>query len=272
MKKYFFYIFIIPLLFISCDDSSSISNFNIFPVSKDIQLGTQLDTEIKKDIQQYPLYTKNSTIDAYLEQILAQVLNSPEIKYKSQFNYNIQIINRDDVINAFATPGGYLYVYTGLLKFAESKAEIASIIAHEVAHAERRHATTRMTKQYGIEMLLTMLLGDNPSQLESMAANLFTSLGLLKNSRDDEYDADEYAFKYLLSTPYYAGAMTDFFTRIDTDGTAKASELEVLLSTHPLGEDRVNAVKKMVTDNNLSAKSEANMFYNDYVQNVKNKL
>jgi beta-barrel assembly-enhancing protease len=271
MKRYFIYLFLIPLFFVSCDDTSSLTNFNIFPVSDDIKLGQQLDSTIKKDTQEYPLYS-NPAVDAYLEAILAQILNSPENKYKSQFNYNIQIINRDDVINAFATPGGYLYVYTGLLKFAESKAEVAAIIAHEVAHAERRHATSRMTKQYGIEMLLSIILGNNPSELEQIAANLFTSLGLLKNSRDDEYEADEYSFKYLLSTPYYAGAMTDFFTRIDKDRASNPSQFDVLLSTHPLDADRIAAVNKMIADKNLSPKSEANMFYNDYVQNVKNKL
>lgn len=258
------------MFFISCDDTS-ISNINIFPISDDIKLGQQLDAEIKKDTKEYPIYT-NTAINNYLNGILAQVLQSPKIEHKDVFNYNIQIIKRDDIINAFATPGGYVYVYTGLLKFVESKAELAAIIAHEVAHAERRHATTRMTKQYGIEVLLNLILGDNPSQLEQMAGNLFTSLGLLKNSRDDEYEADEYAFKYLLTSPYYAGAMTDFFTRIDKDKTDKPSQFEVLLSTHPLGSDRVNAVNKMIQENNLSAKSEANMFYNDYVQNVKNKL
>lgn len=270
MKRFYFIILFLPLFIMSCGEDG-LGSLNIFPISDDMKLGQQLDAEIKKNPAEYPIYN-NSSVQNYLTQILNEVISSPEIKYRSSFNYNLTIIKQDSVINAFATPGGYVYVYTGLLKFAESKAEIAAIIAHEVAHCERRHATTRMTKMYGVSILLDLVLGKNPSQLEQIAANLFTNLGVLKNSRDDEYEADKYAFKYLLSTLYYPGAMTDFFTRIESQGGSSQNSLTVLLSTHPLGEDRVNAVNELIKQNSLPAKSELNMFYNDYVQQVKNKL
>ncbi len=270
MKKLYYVIMFLPLLIMSCGEDG-ISNFNVFPISDDIKLGQQLDAEIKKSPAEYPIYN-NSSIQSYLNNILAEIIASPEIKYKNEFNYNLTIIRNDSVINAFATPGGYIYVYTGLLRFVDSKAELASIIAHEVAHAERRHATTRMTKLYGVNILLGLVLGNNPSQLEQIAANLFTNLGVLKNSRDDEYEADEYAFKYLRTTPYYPGAMMEFFGRIESLGGSSQNSLTVLLSTHPLGEDRVNAVKELIKKYNPAAPSEANMFVSEYAQQVKNKL
>jgi predicted Zn-dependent protease len=253
----------------ACDDTdSSIGGINIFPISKDKELGSQLDVEMKKDTKEYPILV-DSRLNSYLNGILSEILASPNIEHKNDFQYSIQIVKRDDVINAFATPGGYVYVYTGLLKFVDSKAELAAIMAHEVAHCERRHATSRMTTQYGISVVLGLLLGDNPSQLEQMASNLFTSLGLLKNSRDDEYEADKYAFRYLQSTKYYPGAMTYFFDRINTNKDSKPSVFETLLATHPLSTDRINAVKKLLKDASSPSASEDNLFSNEYKNNFK---
>ena len=265
MKRFLNYIYIIiisQLILVSCEDGG-IGNFNIFPVSDDIKLGTQVDTEIKKDTKEYPLYS-DSYVQNYLNSIMNQILASPEIKHKNDFTYTIQVIKRDDVINAFATPGGYVYVYTGLMKFVGNKAELASVIAHEIAHCERRHATNRMTKQYGLSVLSSIILGDNPSQLAQITANLFSTAGLLVNSREDEYEADEYAFKYLRSTPYYAGAMTYFFNRISAGKEQNPSTFEKLLSTHPMPADRIKAVEDMVRDNNIPAATEASIMENDY--------
>ncbi len=253
----------------SCGDNG-INSFNIFPVSDDVKLGQQVDAEIKKDTKEYPILI-NSNAQSYLNAIVNEILTSPAIIYKNTFSYQIQIIKRDDVINAFATPGGYVYVYTGLLKFVENKAELASVLAHEIAHCERRHATNRMTKQYGISILAGIVLGDNPSQLAQITANMFSSVGLLANSREDEYQADEYAFKYLKSTGYYPGAMTYFFTRINQNKEANPSFFETLLSTHPMPADRVKAVEDMITANKIPAPTEATIMANDY-QAFKSKL
>ena len=253
---------LLPMLIISCGDNG-ISSINIFPVSDDEKLGQQVDAEIKKDTKEYPILN-NSYTQSYLNAIMNEILASPEIKYKNSFGYQIQIVKRDDIVNAFATPGGYVYVYTGLLKFVENKAELASVVAHEIAHCERRHATNRMTKEYGIQLLADLVLGNNPSQLAEITKNMFSSLGLLANSREDEYEADKYAFKYLRSTGYYAGAMTYFFNRINQNKDANPSFFETLLSTHPMPADRIMAVVDMVKSNNIPAPTEATIMTSDY--------
>ena len=166
-------------------------------------------------------------------------------------------------VNAFATPGGYIYIYTGLLKFIDNEATLAAFIAHEIAHAERRHATKRMTKQYGVSLMLDIVLGTNPDKMTEIGTNLLTGLGLLWNSREDEYEADEYSFKYLQTSKYYAGASKLFFEKI---GNASQSSLEELLSTHPMDQKRIDAINKLVNDNKIPALSESNLFANKYSQ------
>ena len=244
-----------------CDDASGPSGFNLFSASDDVQLGKQLDEEILAAPNEYPMLN-NANANAYMQDILDQILASPEIIYKNTFPYQIRIIN-DNTINAFAAPGGFLYVHKGLIKYLDNEATLAAIIAHEVAHAERRHATKRLTKQYGVSILLSLVLGSNPGVIEEIAANLLTGLSFLKNSRDDEYEADAYSFKYLLSTKWYPGATKLFFEKIGAEQSG--GKLTELLSTHPLPEQRIKAMDELIERHNLAPPSEGNLFSEKYL-------
>ncbi len=245
----------------SCGDSADPLGLNLYSTSDDRKMGDELDAEIVKNTAEYPIYS-NTTATAYVQAIADAIKLSPEIKYATIFSYKVKIIKNDTVVNAFAIPGGYVYVYTGLLKFLDNEASLASVIGHEIAHAECRHATKRMTKQYGMQYLLQLLLGSSPGELETIAANLFSNLALLKNSRDDEYEADAYSFKYLRSTNWYPGAMTYFFDKVK--GNEESSFLATMLSTHPLSQDRIDAVKALIAEAKLSAPTEANLRSTEY--------
>lgn len=252
-----------------CSDSTSISDFNLFSTADDYKLGMQLDSEIKANPKEYPMLN-SAEANAYLQSIVNQVIASPQIKYKGTFAYKVQILDTN-IINAFATPGGFIYVYKGLLKFADNEATIAGVIAHEIAHSERRHATKRMTQQYGISILASLVLGSNPSALEQIGANLLTGLGLLKNSRDDEYEADEYSFKYLQDTKWYPGAITYFLEKIQAEQQSNPSAFEEILSTHPLDSKRIAQINEFIKKANLPAPNENNLFSQTY-QQFKNSL
>jgi len=243
--------------------------FNLFPESKDIELGKQIDQEIRKNPQEYPILTDRPEVKAYVEEIGKKILASPEVKKRDQFAYRFEIIRDDSTINAFCTPGGYIYVYTGLLKFVDNEATLAGVLGHEIAHAERRHATRRMSAALGVQMLLAIVLGENPTQAAQLAGNLFGGLALLKNSRDDEIESDTYSFKYLQSTDYYPGAIRFFFEKIAQG--RKGGALERLLSTHPLPQDRIENIEKMLKQTNIPDPTEQQLFAVRY-QNFKRTL
>ena len=215
---------------------------NLFSESDDVKIGEDLDKEIRNSPKEFPLLTNRPEITDYVTNIGKYILNSsPKIQYKNVFPYKFQVIN-DTIVNAFCTPGGFIYVYTGLMKFVDNEATLAGVIAHEIAHAERRHMTQRLTSYYGVSMLLSLVLGNNPNAAVEIAANLFVGLGFLANSRSDEEEADNYSIKYLMTSKYYPGGIQYFFDKILTDQKKKGTvggDLDRLLATHPLPQDRV---------------------------------
>jgi predicted Zn-dependent protease len=253
---------------LSCEET------NIFSDKDDVELGKEMDKEIKNDAKNFPMLSGYPDVKNYVSGIGTYILNSsPLIKKKNIYPYNFQVIN-DTIVNAFCTPGGFVYVYSGLMRFIDNEATLAGVMAHEIAHAERRHVTQRLTAYYGVSMLLSFILGGNPSLLAELAANLFVGLAFLKNSREDEAEADYYSIQYLRSTKYYPGAITFFFDKIKEEERKKgikASGLDVLLATHPLPEDRIRAVNTEL--NKIVPKPDPTKgLYTDEYQSFKQKL
>ncbi len=237
---------------------------NIFSDSDDIKLGQQVEQEIRSKPNEYPILQGHPEVKEYVAQIGNKVLTSSFVEKRGVYAYTYEIINDDKTINAFCTPGGYIYVYTGLLKFVDNEATLAGVMGHEIAHAERRHATKRITKAYGAQILLSIALGQKSSQIAEIGANLFTGLALLANSRSDESESDEYSFKYLQSTEYYPGAIRFFFDKIQREKSSGGGSFDRLLSTHPLPQDRIDHVSQMLQGVGNPPATENNLFLQRY--------
>ncbi|MCB0688908.1 MAG: M48 family metalloprotease [Saprospiraceae bacterium] len=229
-------IFLLTLMLfssISCGDSG----VNIFSVQDDVMLGQQLRDEILADPEKYPVLDRNSYSSAYnyVQGVVNDILASGEIQYKDEFAWEIYLIDDPETLNAFAAPGGYIFVYTGILKFLDNKDDFAGVMGHEMAHADRRHSTNQLTKQYGISLLLSLVSGGDPNTLSQVLASLVG----LKFSRDHESEADEYSVIYLCETPYAANGAASFFEKLINQGTASPP---AFLSTHPNPDDRVSDI------------------------------
>jgi len=255
---------------VSFVDCSSIA-INIFKDTDDVKLGEEMDKEIRKNPKEYPILQNRPDVKAYVTEISGRILASPEVKKRGIYPYKFEIIHNDSVVNAFATPGGFIYVYTGLLKFIDNEATLAGVLGHEIAHAERRHATQRITKYYGVQIVLSIVLGQNPSQFQQIMANLLTGIGFLKNSRADEKESDEYSLKYLKSTLYYPGAIKFFFEKIGKERSSRGGFFDQLLSTHPLPQERIDSVNEMLKAMGDPQPSESNVYEKRY-QEFKRKL
>ena len=223
----------------SCEKSDGI---NIFSVEDDKQLGLQMEQEIQGNPAEYPLLLPNQYAEAYqhIERVRDAILATGLLKYEADFEWNVHIIENDSVLNAFCTPSGYIYFYTGLIKFLDNEAEFAGVMGHEMAHADRRHSTKQMTEAYGLEVLLSVVLGSDPGQLAQIAADLAAGVASLAFSRDDEYESDELSVKYLYETSYDARGVAGFFEKID--GSSQPPEF---LSTHPNPGNRVEKINEI---------------------------
>ena len=227
------------LLLSGCSKSD---NINLFSISDDIQLGLQVDQEIRNNPQEYPVLdsAQYSTAYQHLYRIRNTILASATaMSNKQNFAWRCAVIRNDTVINAFCTPGGYMYFYTGLIKLLDNESQFAGVMAHEMVHADRRHTTDQLSILYGLDLLLQLLLGNNPSELAQLTATLAGNLGLLAYSRNNEYIADQYAVRFLYPSEYDAASLGDFFVKIESQSRPPA-----FLSTHPSPEDRLEKIQQ----------------------------
>jgi predicted Zn-dependent protease len=222
---------------------------NGFSVDDDIKIGQQLYDEIHSSVD-YTVVSKetNPKLYDYIENIKQTILKNGDFRYKDKFEWKITVLNDDKTINAFCAPGGYIFVYTGILKYLANEAQLAGVLAHEMGHAERRHGTRQMTKTYGIQMLLDFLLqGSSSENFKQVIGGLLT----LRYSRSYEREADECSVRYLCSTNYKSDGAAGFFEKIQEEEGARSEDL---LSTHPNPRERIKTFHSLKNKMNCKGK------------------
>ncbi len=228
------------LTFVACKkENGKGGGFNIFSIQDDIAFGAQMDSTIKASPNEYPILSESQYPEAYqyIRAMRDKLLNSGEVRYKDEFEWQVKIINDDETLNAFCTPGGYIYIYTGLIKYLDTEFALAGVLGHEMAHADRRHSTKQLTNRYGISALLSIVLGKDPGLLAEISSNLL----LLGFSRSDESEADEYSVRYMCPTDYQADGAAEFFAKLIEDGQTGGTPQ--FLSTHPNPDNRVENIR-----------------------------
>jgi len=248
--------------------SSCGKGFVIFSIEDDIKLGAQVSQEIASNPETYPVLDQNTYSQAYnyLNGMRDRILNSGQVTYKDKFGWELKIIQNDTVLNAFATPGGHIYVYTGLIKYLDKEDDLAGVLGHEIAHSDQRHSIRQLQKVYGVQILLSIALGNNPSQLAQIAAGLAGNLGTLKFSRDHEKEADDYSVLYLAQTKYQCNAAYSFFQKLLDE--QKAGQVPQFLSTHPAPEERVDDINKKAQEVGCSTEPWNPSSYKNFVNSL----
>lgn len=237
---------ILPAILILLTSGLS-SCYKAIPKDKDIQLGALTSNKIHSDPKAYPLLDKTKYSETYthLTRVVNNILESPEIKERDIFAYDsITIINDDKIVNAFCTPGGYIFVYTGLIKFAKNEDQLASVIGHEIAHAELRHSVKKLTRGVGRQAIIIAGAAAAGASfgvfIAVEVANKILGLGM---GRDQENHADKQSVIYLgTGSKYSCVALADFFTEMTKSGNNV--NIPPILSTHPDTENRIFRIRK----------------------------
>jgi predicted Zn-dependent protease len=191
-----------------------------------------------------------------LDGVVNKVLNSGELQHRNDFVWDVKIIKDDAVQNAFATPGGHIYVFSGLVKFLENESQLAGVLGHEIAHADRRHTTRQLQNEFGINTLLGVLLGNDPNQLVQVAAGL----GQLRFGREFEQEADQFSVIYLNKTTYACDGAAGFFIKSEAQGQNNIPEF---LSTHPNPGSRIQAIQNKATELNCQSRTVSNSNFDE---------
>jgi len=254
MKSLFILSIVLFVGIYSCTTSKG-AGFNLFTIADDKKFGAEVATEIESNPLKYMILdsAKNAAVYKYVYKVRDIILNSGQVLHKNDFSWRVRIIHNDSTLNAFCTPGGYIYVYTGILKFLDSEDQFAGVLGHEIAHADKRHSTRQMTQMYGIQMMLEIAAGNR-----ELVKQISGALIGLKFSRNHETEADLFSVTYLCGTVYNAAGGAGFFEKIQALGGARTPEF---LSTHP---DPGNRVQNFQTNKtNLGCIADGK-FVNEY--------
>jgi Zn-dependent protease with chaperone function len=214
--------------------------WNLFSTQQDVEIGQQSAVEAE---QQLPLL-RDANVDAYVNRIgqrLAANAGGP------QFQYRFRVVNSSD-INAFALPGGYVYVNRGILENARNEGEVAGVIAHEISHVALRHGTHQASKAYaaqaGLQILGGLLggkVGNNTAQILNTVGGVGLNALFLKFSRDLETQADVRGAQILAASGYTPADMVSFFTQLENVDKSKKTSW---MSDHPAPPDRIARIEK----------------------------
>ena len=210
---------------------------NIIGTDEEVQMGKELSVEVEKEFTIY----RNTEVAAYVQSVGDKVTRVCD---RRDIEYHFAVIEKDE-LNAFAMPGGYIYIYTGLMKDLDDEAQLAAVLAHEVGHVTARHSTERLTTIYGYQILASLVLGENPNFWAGLVADIFSTTGMLAYSRKNEYEADRLGLTYASAAGYAPGGMTDLLGKLAGMEQREPSKLEELLATHPPTSERLSRVKGM---------------------------
>jgi predicted Zn-dependent protease len=234
----------------------------ILPPRQEIELGKQMSAEVEQDLK----LLDNPAITAWVKRIGISIAKAGRKDIPKGIQFTFKVVDDDETVNAFALPGGYIYVYTGLLKKAENESEIAAVMGHEISHVTRRHIAQRLTAMYGISALASVALGKNPGLLAELVANVAANGYLLKHSRDAERDSDAYGMRYMVAAGYSPVGYATFFTKL-----AQSPSPPAIVSSHPNPRERVaNAQKRIARYNSkVRGRSVGKQAYDEQMAALK---
>jgi beta-barrel assembly-enhancing protease len=235
-----------------------------FSLEDEVKLGEQVSQEVEKDPKNRVLDEKtHAAAYGHLRRITDAVLNSGEVRYRKEFPWRVKIIHNDSVLNAFCAPGGFIYVYTGIVKYLDNEDQLAGVMAHEIAHADRRHATSNLVKMYGVNALAAIVLG---RRSQGQVAQIAQGLVGLNFSRRHEREADDYSVVYLCKTRYQSNGAAGFFGKMLREN--KGGGAPEFMSTHPSSANRVRDIDAKAAAMNCGTKASGGNTY----QQFKNSL
>ena len=221
---------------------------NWYSLEKEIGLGKGLAQEIERQAK----LVDDPIVSEYVNRVGQNLVRNSDVKVP----VTIKVIDSEEV-NAFALPGGFFFVNTGLVLRAETEAELAGVMAHEIAHIAARHGTRQATRGQVVNLATIPLIfmGGWTGYGVRQAASVLVPIGFLSFSRGFESEADLLGLQYLYKAGYDPTAFVDFFEKLQSDEKRKPGTMAKVFSSHPLTDDRIKDSQKNIQEI-LKAKPE----------------
>ena len=246
---------------LACAVATAVSAFTLISVEEEIEIGRQTQLEVRRQVPELPDAAARSYVRDIGRRLVARAGGA-------RYPYSFTIANQCE-INAFALPGGPVWIHRGAIEAAENEAQLAGVLAHEIAHIAKQHAAERITKQLvanGLIGTMGALLGnDRSAQRAQLGARLLAGGYMLKFSRQDEREADDVGAVMVRRAGWDARQMVGFMENLAREQSKNPRDVAAFLSSHPAPAERAvrlrqsarsGGVKDSVAFRNLQARLE----------------
>jgi beta-barrel assembly-enhancing protease len=214
---------------------------NLFSLEREIALGKQLAQEVERSSK----LIDDPVVTEYVNRVGQNLVRNSDARVP----FTIKVIDSDEV-NAFALPGGFFYVNSGLILRAQEESELAGVMAHEISHVCARHGTKNATKGELMQLATIPLILLGPGGWAGYGLyeglNLAIPVTYLKFSRDAEREADYLGIQYMYKTGYDPNSYITFFERIQADEKRRPGSIPKVFSTHPPTPERIENTQKEI--------------------------
>ena len=212
---------------------------NIFTDAEELQFGREYVTQHEKQVK---LHT-DAVVTNYIRDLGQSLVRHSK---RSNITYTFRVVNKKG-INAYAVPGGFIYVHLDLIRAAKNESELAAVLGHEIGHIVGRHSMKRLTQVYSVEILKQLILDEDASALKKIVADVLAAGLLFRYSRDAERESDFYGVQNVYDAGINPEGAATFFETLRAMRGREPSALEKFLSTHPVPSERVSNVRNQIS-------------------------
>jgi beta-barrel assembly-enhancing protease len=212
---------------------------SLISVDQEVQIGRQANAQVHKQVPEF----RDAQVAGYVASIGRRLVRvAPGARYP----YSFEIADYQE-INAFALPGGPVWIHRGVIHAATNESQLAGVMAHEIAHIAQRHAADQLTKavvkNFGLNILGAFLGNSGGAGAAQIAAGFLSNGIFLKFSRDDEREADRVGLQIMTRAGWDARGMTELFQTLQREAKRNPSSVETFFSTHPSPADRISRLR-----------------------------
>lgn len=211
-------------------------DINLISLDREWEMGAMLARDLHRQLR----LVDEPAVQQLVQQVGQRLVAQTEL---GQREWHFHVV-ADPAVNAFAIPGGHVYVNTGLVAAADSVSELAGVLAHEVGHGLARHGTEQLTQAYGINAVARLVMGEDVGWVEQVVARLVGEGTMAKFSRDDEREADQLGLEYMNRAGYPPRAAAAFFEILLAQRQRRPNAVQRFFASHPLTEERIQNVRE----------------------------
>jgi predicted Zn-dependent protease len=223
--------------------STAVGALNLISVKDEVAIGRQAQQQVRQQVPEL----RDSTVTNYIENLgrrLAARADGP------RYPYSFDVANYRD-INAFALPGGPIWIHRGAIDAARTESQLAGVLAHEIAHIANRHAAEQISKgtmaNVGLGILGALLGNGTGSQIAQLGAGVAAQATMMKFSRDDEREADMKALLYMKRAGYDPRGMVEFLQVLRAQQGRDPGSVQTFFASHPAPAERVRRLEQEAT-------------------------